>query len=69
MASLGHLRPSWKVELVELTRGAIAEKNLTGDGQYCNIEGIEGYGATWRSRNEGYQEEQEKEESLRVSSG
>lgn len=69
VASLGHLIPGWKVEQVDLTRGATAEKNPTGDGQYCNIEVIDGYGATWRSRNEGYQEAQEKKQSLRVSSG
>lgn len=38
VASLGHLLPSWNVKLMELTRKATAEKNPTGDVQYCSSE-------------------------------
>ena len=34
LASLGHLLPSWEMELVGVTRGAAAEKNPPWDVQY-----------------------------------
>lgn len=56
------------MKLVGHTRRATSDKKPTRDVQYCNIEVTEGYRATWSSRTEGYQEEEEKKQPLRVSS-
>lgn len=58
----------WPARGIRCPAGKAGRTHQRGNGRekYRNIEVLEGYRATWRSRNEGYREGQEKKQPLRV---